>query len=323
MLVIMVFRIVSSAALLSGFESRIRIVQAMAVLELLVSCHRGSTDLKVFTHAITSLRPKHPLPVRLIRSKTDLREQASSQSPAFTTPTLSSLSLSNQPPSIHQNPIFGRQTISMTTQEPASEAEPMEWEPDPSAVIANGGWTGPNAPVPERSDWDSFATGRQRMFPRTAETTGETGLESLLEGWGIGGGGTSGMAVAVESKPAKATRQSGTDVHLVRAWISLSFLRCLTTATRIFPASLIPPALVGRNLSPWMTSFETALAVICLVYLALAPPSLSQNRGKRVAAFCASLASHLITYFITIPPFHHIASVLPIITDLGQVYAWQ
>jgi hypothetical protein len=200
----------------------------------------------------------------------------------------------------------------------------MEWEPDPSAVIANGGWTGPNAPVPERSSWDSFATGKQRMFPRSDGDLGETGLESLLEGWGIGGGGTSGMATAIDSQPVAAPRHpSSNDVHLARAWASISFLRCLTIATKVLPTSLIPPVLVGRNLSPWMSSLETGLAVFCLVYLALAPPSLSHNRGVRVAAFCASLASHLIVYFITVPPFHHIASTLPIIADLAQTLSWQ
>lgn len=38
--------------------------------------------------------------------------------------------------------------------------------------------------TPTKSDWDKFGTQKQRMFPR--QENEETGLESLLAGWGIG-----------------------------------------------------------------------------------------------------------------------------------------
>jgi hypothetical protein len=115
-------------------------------------------------------------------------------------PFFSSLSLSNDPPIHSVNPIFGQ-----TSLHPAIDAtdtsEPMDWEPAPSAVIYNGGWTHRPPPAWQhnevvaqkqsaraKSDWDTFAVNKQRMYP-TQPLTDETGLESLLAGWGIGTGG--------------------------------------------------------------------------------------------------------------------------------------
>lgn len=84
----------------------------------------------------------------------------------------------------------------------------MDWEPSPHAALSNGGYTG-RPPLWARdsadtadgewtgsggfkqdtsSDWDKFGVGKQRMFgPRTGHE--ETGLERLLEDWGISGDG--------------------------------------------------------------------------------------------------------------------------------------
>lgn len=54
----------------------------------------------------------------------------------------------------------------------------MDWEPAPG--------TGAGTPE-DRSEWESFGVGRQRMFPN-GSANDETGLETLLAGWGISTG---------------------------------------------------------------------------------------------------------------------------------------
>lgn len=76
--------------------------------------------------------------------------------------------------------------------------ESMDWEPSPQAALVNGGWTrrprgdwddqqddGAAVHTSGLGDWDNFGTGKQRMF--AGHQQDETGLESLLAGWGIGG----------------------------------------------------------------------------------------------------------------------------------------
>lgn len=84
----------------------------------------------------------------------------------------------------------------------------MDWEPSPPPFSTNtiGGFPKPpglslaedegmelsdGIGVTAKSDWDNFGVGKQRMFPGQ---TGETGLESLLAGWGLGTG-PAGMGV--------------------------------------------------------------------------------------------------------------------------------
>jgi hypothetical protein len=271
--------------------------------------------------SLATLRLKVPLPVRLIRSKPDLKTQPPAQpAPCFPTPALSTLSLSSHPASSQHNPIFGRPTIpSSVVPETDSEAEPMEWEPDPSAVLANGGWTGPGAPVPDRPSWDTFGAGRQRMFPRNEEDSGETGLESLLEGWGIGGGGTVHQPV----KEARPVQVASSDRAFAISWSALLALRSCATASQLLPTASRPPFLFGAAQSPWLASLETGLAIISLLHLALSPPSASLHRDRRVAAFCASAFAHLICLLSTDHPYHHFALALPILADIGQLLAWQ
>lgn len=70
-------------------------------------------------------------------------------------------------------------------------SEPMDWEPttaSPSSGDVGEGGDG--------GDWDAFGVGRQRMFP-TQSGNDETGLESLLAGWGI----STGAATAPPATP--------------------------------------------------------------------------------------------------------------------------
>jgi hypothetical protein len=86
----------------------------------------------------------------------------------------------------------------------------MDWEPSPHAAVTNGGWTR-RRPMEwdgdhsedimdhhlVKSDWDAFGAGKQRMFGRPGPDTQETGLESLLAGWGIGGTPSEGSDLTV------------------------------------------------------------------------------------------------------------------------------
>lgn len=75
--------------------------------------------------------------------------------------------------------------------------EQMDWEPSPRPGNRrppgldddNDGDSRPYE-SPSKHDWDTFAVGRQRMFPNQG-TRDETGLESLIAGWGIDGTSTS------------------------------------------------------------------------------------------------------------------------------------
>lgn len=94
---------------------------------------------------------------------------------------------------------------------PARQDDAMDWEPSPHAALSNGGYTG-RPPLWARdstdtadgewpgsgairqdtsSDWDKFGIGQQRMFAEATRHE-ETGLERLLEDWGISGEGAGG-----------------------------------------------------------------------------------------------------------------------------------
>jgi hypothetical protein len=110
----------------------------------------------------------------------------------------------------------------------------MDWEPAPGAALSNGGWTtrppgwSPDneddvVETPRKSEWDTFAVGKQRMFPRR-QGNDETGLESLLAGWGIGTGGQTAKPPASTTTPFqdKAVRPGHREGEIV---ISLNVKR--------------------------------------------------------------------------------------------------
>ncbi len=91
----------------------------------------------------------------------------------------------------------------------------MDWEPSPGAAVSNGGWTRrpPSTwdaddlepDLPTTSDWDSFAVNKQRIFAEPH--TEDTGLESLLAGWGLDGVATSDGTSSMVAPSAMRQRQ--------------------------------------------------------------------------------------------------------------------
>jgi hypothetical protein len=109
----------------------------------------------------------------------------------------------------------------------------MDWEPSPQpqafASHTPGGFAKPPALLNDQDededmgasmatsrnqgDWDNFGIGKQRMFPGQ---TGETGLESLLAGWDLGGGGGGSVKGSGE---AQDDRQGGQRAK--KGWLNL------------------------------------------------------------------------------------------------------
>lgn len=100
----------------------------------------------------------------------------------------------------------------------------MDWEPSPHAALTNGGYTsrpplwaqdsylsqeegsadfGMHAKTDTSADWDNFGVGKQRMFGHRPGHE-ETGLERLLEDWGIGGDIPGSQAAGRGAKEDKA-----------------------------------------------------------------------------------------------------------------------
>ncbi|WVR08586.1 hypothetical protein IAU60_005641 [Kwoniella sp. DSM 27419] len=166
-------------------------------------------ELALLIHAIMAIRINEPVAIKLVRPVSVA--PTSSALPAITGQQhltssisgMSGLSLSQQQSSGNQrtNPIFGHVSLqSQTHQVHVSDGEPMDWEPSPAAVVYGPGntirpsqdWTSHSEignveyNTRNKEDWDAFATNKQRMFPQNYAGD-ETGLETLLAGWGIGG----------------------------------------------------------------------------------------------------------------------------------------
>ncbi|ORX41072.1 Ima1 N-terminal domain-domain-containing protein [Kockovaella imperatae] len=135
-----------------------------------------SLEMAIFIYALSSLPAVGPVPLKLVRPvPVQVHSPTHNATPP---PAIGSLSLSNDSIKVH-NPVFGKSSFVTETEE--DHVEMMDWEP----VNTSGQTHDPDlTPMHERSagDWDTFATGRQSMFPRQTE---ETGLESLLASWRI------------------------------------------------------------------------------------------------------------------------------------------
>jgi len=133
----------------------------------------------VFAHAITSLKISPPVRTRPIEPLTLSRPA----SPRIDHPTYSHHSTQAAPrPGQSVNPIFGLPAFTAQEDLHESQYEPMDWEPSPTVDRFR---RPPGLEDDEaKDDWESFAVNKQRMFaPREGQD--ETGLESLIAGWGI------------------------------------------------------------------------------------------------------------------------------------------
>jgi hypothetical protein len=122
------------------------------------------------------------------------------------------------------NPMFGRPSLPSPTPQSATLYEPMDWEPSPHTALSNGGYTGrpprwepdeDDSPPLHKADWDGFGVGKQRMFPQRHEQE-ETGLESLLAGWGLGAAADAGSS----NSAARPQRRRG--LAWMSGWFSSS-----------------------------------------------------------------------------------------------------
>jgi len=140
----------------------------------------------------------------------------------------------------------------------------MDWEPAPAR--------GTDTPE-DRSEWDSFGVGRQRMFPN-GSANDETGLENLLAGWGISTGsaaGTTSQSQPLPMAPLAPSRGLVLDDALVRKFRSfLLILRCLALCAAVACVSvqlsiedMAPRPL--RALLALEAAASTLALVVCLV----------------------------------------------------------
>jgi hypothetical protein len=171
------------------------------------------------------------------------------------------------------NPMFGLPSFASTStkvngENVDGEYEPMDWEPSPCINRLSRsrppGLDGDDEydTTPRKNNWDTFAVNKQRMFPGKSEHD-ETGLESLIAGWGIGnpnghghynhhdgnaqhGPGSPFGTGAPALQPRQAAQLSPSKMAIGELLVRVT--SCIMVVARI---SVLGAYLVGiRNLSP-------------------------------------------------------------------------
>jgi hypothetical protein len=171
--------------------------------------------MQLLLHALLSIRITQPVRLKLVRPVQMATIPSSSPQATNGHPNTAHDSAPDQTTQLSPtstNPMFGRPSLPSPTPQPATLYEPMDWEPSPHTALSNGGYTGrpprwepdeDDSPSLHKADWDGFGVGRQRMFPQRHEQE-ETGLESLLAGWGLGAAaadaGTSSTAPRLQAR---------------------------------------------------------------------------------------------------------------------------
>ncbi|WVQ70709.1 hypothetical protein IAR50_000231 [Cryptococcus sp. DSM 104548] len=289
MLVIMFLRIAASIALrLSNSAVPLKFAQVAFV-----------SELALFIHALLSVRITEPVPIKLVRPVSlNPSIPAHAETAATSATGLSALSLSSNPSASH-NPIFGQTSLLSGPPSSSRDAgpEPMDWEPSPNVsrggFIRPSGWDGTRddededegleTTPPKKSDWDNFATNRQRMFP----SNDETGLEHLLSGWGIGGqnapeGHDSGFAPNVQNvRQEEVIKKQGWTLYKLVQILTFFFFTLRLGLMLLMPLLLTPPSeKVASHLGKFnmlVLSLELVLTGMRM-YLLLAPLPRSGNR---------------------------------------------
>lgn len=201
MLAILVIRLVSSSLALLGSNTTRTITQVGWGLEIAVSLfidgqarEATSTDSgsQLLLYSLLSIRIAQPVSLSLVRPTST--QSSSHPTPSRVLPSstsaplvdLSTLSLNHQSlPNFQANPIFGQSSLQPLPN--PTENDAMDWEPlPPTSKPSPDQWLDEADEGGGKADWNGFGMGKQRMFPQ-AHGTDETGLESLLAGWGLGG----------------------------------------------------------------------------------------------------------------------------------------
>lgn len=153
----------------------------------------------------------------------------------------------------------------------------MDWEPSPAPTTRRPPGLEDRdydsyLDSPSKHNWDSFAVQRQRMFPSQSDRD-ETGLESLIAGWGIGGAQPR-SDVSLPSAPPQAhismpysTTAASTIVRLVSCLLAVARL----TALVIVLVRHLPDDLVSM-IDTITSSIEIAVILMTFMLPPRSPP---------------------------------------------------
>jgi hypothetical protein len=250
--------------------------------------------MQVFVHALVSLKISAPVQTRPIQPVTLSRAPSPNRNPQKTVGNTNHL----QPSRHEANPIFGQPAFTHNDQY-AYEPEPMDWEPSPTADrFSSRRPPGLDLENDEtRDDWDQFAVGPQRMFA-ARDGHDETGLESLIAGWGIDAGptSTSSGVAHLQSRPIRLATNSNS-AKLAPASMPIGELivriaSSLLTFARIISLVLVLCSFINTSSAFTIDKILSGMEVGTLVMSAILLPKTYQ--GPRVAILAGDLILHLV-----------------------------
>jgi hypothetical protein len=179
-----------------------------------------------------------------------------------------------------------------TQEEHQSQYEPMDWEPSPTVdrFRRPPGLDDDEEFNGTKNDWDSFAVNKQRMFP-PREGQDETGLESLIAGWGIDPN-------PQVQRDQSSTREVGNDTS--RSYLStiqigeliVRITSFLLTLARIIVLILIISSTISSSQSETLDQILSGIEVGTIVMSAILLPR--QYPSPRVAILAGDLILHLV-----------------------------
>jgi hypothetical protein len=291
----------------SGFErpvprSVVQGVRAALLLEIAVCSlvtellRVWHTDMQVFIHALIALKITGPVQTKPIQPITLSRAPSPNRDPQKTLQNANRVQPSRQ----EANPIFGQPAFAHNDQSEQYEPEPMDWEPSPTTdrtfLRRPPGLDLENDET--RDDWDQFAVGPQRMFA-ARDGQDETGLESLIAGWGIDAGPTStsnGVAHS-QNRPIRLAPSSNSVAKLAPASMSIGELivriaSSLLTFARIISLVLVLSSIINADSAFTIDKILSGMEVGTIVMSAILLPKTYQ--GPRAAILAGDLILHLV-----------------------------
>jgi hypothetical protein len=142
-----------------------------------------------------------------------------------------------------------------------------------------------------KNDWDSFAVNKQRMFP-PREGQDETGLESLIAGWGID---PNPPSVRHEQSSSREVGNDTSRSYLTTVQIGELIVRIasfLLTLARIVVLILIISSTISSTQSQILDQIFSGIEVGTIVMSAILLPR--QYPSPRVAILAGDLILHLV-----------------------------
>jgi hypothetical protein len=255
--------------------------------------------MQVFVHALVSLKISAPVQTRPIQPVTLSRAPSPNRNSQKTLQNTNHAHPSRQ----EANPIFGQPAFTHNDQNGQYEPEPMDWEPslttDRTFLKRPPGLDLENDET--RDDWDQFAVGPQRMFA-AREGHDETGLESLIAGWGIDAGPTSTTngVTHSQSRPIRLATISNS-AELAPASMSMSMsigelvvriASSLLTFARIVSLVLVLSSIINPDSAFTIDKILSGMEVGTIVMSAILLPKTYPS--PRVAILAGDLILHLV-----------------------------